>query len=127
LLSARLRVPTRIRCWSLPGGGLISALEAGRPVDAEASGLAADSLAPGRVGEFMFPLAQRFVDHVLLVSDDAIRAVQAALWQIARLAAGPGGAAALAARSISIAEPSAPERSSTCGRQREGPARARRT
>lgn len=36
---------------------LARALEAGRPVDAPAGGIAADSLAPKRVGELMFPLA----------------------------------------------------------------------
>src|SRR5207245_3049536 len=35
---------------------LTRALEAGQPVDAEAGGIAADSLAPRRVGESMFPL-----------------------------------------------------------------------
>ena len=52
---------------------LTRALEAGRPVDAEAGGIAADSLAPKRVGELMFPLAQRFVEQVVLVEDDAIQ------------------------------------------------------
>jgi threonine dehydratase len=37
---------------------LYRALEAGKPVDAEAGGIAADSLAPRRVGELMFPIAQ---------------------------------------------------------------------
>src|SRR5262249_443252 len=36
---------------------LTEALKAGRPVDAKAGGLAADSLAPRRVGELMFPIA----------------------------------------------------------------------
>lgn len=36
---------------------LTKALEAGHPVDAEAGGLAADSLAPRRVGERVFPIA----------------------------------------------------------------------
>jgi threonine dehydratase len=76
---------------------LTKALEAGRPVDAEAGGIAADSLAPRRVGELMFPLAQRFVDRVLLVSDEEIRAAQEQLWKAARVAAEPGGAAGLAA------------------------------
>ena len=40
---------------------LARALEAGHPVDAEAGGIAADSLAPKRVGELMFPIAQHFV------------------------------------------------------------------
>jgi threonine dehydratase len=76
---------------------LTKALAAERPVDAEAGGIAADSLAPRRVGELMFPLAQRQVDHVLLVADDAIRQAQQALWQMVRVVAEPGGAAAFAA------------------------------
>ena len=76
---------------------LTRALAAGRPVDAEAGGIAADSLAPRRVGELTFPLARQHVDRVLLVSDDAIRAAQEALWRVLRLAAEPGGAAAFAA------------------------------
>jgi threonine dehydratase len=76
---------------------LAKALEAGRPVDAEAGGIAADSLAPRRVGELMFPIAQKFVDRVLLVSDDEIRAAQEQLWKVARVAAEPGGATGLAA------------------------------
>jgi threonine dehydratase len=66
-------------------------------VDAEAGGIAADSLAPRRVGQLTFPLARRHVDRVLLVSDDAIREAQEALWGVLRLAAEPGGAAAFAA------------------------------
>ena len=76
---------------------LTKALEAGHPVDAEAGGIAADSLAPRRVGELMFPIAQRFVDRVLLVSDEEIRGAQEQLWKAARIAAEPGGAAGLAA------------------------------
>ena len=37
---------------------LHTALAAGRPVDAPAGGIAADSLAPKRVGELMFPIAR---------------------------------------------------------------------
>jgi threonine dehydratase len=76
---------------------LTRALQAGRPVDAEAGGIAADSLAPKRVGELMFPLAQRYVASVLLVEDDAIRGAQRALWESLRLVTEPGGAAAFAA------------------------------
>jgi threonine dehydratase len=75
---------------------LTLALAAGRPVDAPAGGVAADSLAPRRVGELMFPLAQRHVEQVLLVSDGAIVAAQQALWRVLRIAAEPGGAAAFA-------------------------------
>jgi threonine dehydratase len=76
---------------------LTSALRAGRPVDAEAGGIAADSLAPKRVGELMFPLAQAWVSRVVLVADEAIRQAQEVLWDVLRVAAEPGGAAALAA------------------------------
>ena len=76
---------------------LFRAIAAGHPVDAEAGGIAADSLAPRRVGEIMFPIAQRCVSRVVLVTDDAIRHAQQALWHAARIVAEPGGAAALAA------------------------------
>jgi threonine dehydratase len=76
---------------------LARALEAGRPVDAEAGGIAADSLAPRRVGELMFPIAQRYVRQVVLVEDEAIQRAQEALWDTVRVVAEPGGAAALSA------------------------------
>jgi threonine dehydratase len=73
------------------------ALAAGEPVDAEAEGIAADSLAPRRVGSLMFPIARAFVEKSVLVSDDDIRAAQRALWDKVRIVAEPGGAAAFAA------------------------------
>jgi threonine dehydratase len=76
---------------------LARALEAGRPVDAPVGGIAADSLAPRRVGALMFPIAQRHVERVVLVTDPAIRQAQQALWSTLRVVAEPGGAAALAA------------------------------
>jgi threonine dehydratase len=75
---------------------LADALQAGRPVDAEAGSIAADSLAPRRVGELMFPIARAHVDRVLLVSDADIRRAQDTLWASLRIVAEPGGAAALA-------------------------------
>ena len=76
---------------------LTRALEAGRPADAEAGSVAADSLAPTRVGELVFPIARRAVDRVLLVTDDEILAAQRALWIFLRVVAEPGGSAAFAA------------------------------
>lgn len=76
---------------------LYRAFEAGRPVDAPAEGIAADSLAPKRVGEKMFPIAEAFVERSILVSDDDIIAAQAALWDRVRIISEPGGAAAFAA------------------------------
>lgn len=73
------------------------ALAAGRPVDAPAGGIAADSLAPRRVGELMFPIAQAYVSRAVLVPDEAIANTQAALWRVLRVVAEPGGAAAMAA------------------------------
>ncbi len=89
---------------------LSAALAAGRPVDAPAGGIAADSLAPRRVGELMFPLARKHVASALLVSDDAIRAAQTALWRVLRVAAEPGGAAAFAALLSGRYVPGADER-----------------
>jgi threonine dehydratase len=76
---------------------LTRALAAGRPVDAEAGGIAADSLAPRRVGVRVFPIAERYVERVVLVPDDAIARAQAALWATLRVVVEPGGAAAFAA------------------------------
>jgi threonine dehydratase len=76
---------------------LTNALHAGQPVDSPAGGLAADSLAPKRVGRLMFPIAQRFVERVVLVSDEAIQRAQEALWKTLRVVSEPGGAAAFAA------------------------------
>ncbi|HEV8586368.1 MAG TPA: threonine/serine dehydratase, partial [Methylomirabilota bacterium] len=76
---------------------LSRALAAGRPVDAEAGSIAADSLAPRRVGELMFPIAKAHVERVALVSDAAIRRAQQALWDAARVVAEPGAAVGIAA------------------------------
>jgi threonine dehydratase len=89
---------------------LTRALEAGEPVDAEAGGIAADSLAPRRVGQLVFPLVQRLVDRVLLVSDREIQEAQAVLWETLRIVAEPGGAASFAALRSGRYRPAAGER-----------------
>jgi threonine dehydratase len=76
---------------------LTYALRAGRPVDSPAGGIAADSLAPRQVGALMFPIARKYVDRVILVSDESIQQAQESLWATLRVAAEPGGAAAFAA------------------------------
>ena len=86
------------------------ALAAGRPVDAPAEGIAADSLAPKQVGRLMFPIAQRHVQRSVLVSDEAIRSAQKALWEHVRVVAEPGGAAAFAALLSGAYMPSPDER-----------------
>jgi threonine dehydratase len=86
------------------------ALAAGQPVDAETDGIAADSLAPKRVGKLMFPIAQAYVERAVLISDDDIRAAQAALWEKVRVVAEPGGAAAFSALLSGKYAPAADER-----------------
>lgn len=76
---------------------LTNALQAGEPADAPAGSIAADSLAPRRVGAAIFPVLRDHVRRCLLVSDDEIRRAQHALWDVARIVAEPGGAAAFAA------------------------------
>jgi threonine dehydratase len=76
---------------------LTKALEAGAPVDAPAGGIAADSLAPRRVGTLMFPIAQQHIERVILVEDDEIVRAQNVLWDAFRIVVEPGGAAAFAA------------------------------
>ena len=75
---------------------LHAALAAGRPVDVQVAGIAADSLGASRIGGKAFAIAAQHVDRVMLVSDDAIRQAQLALWDRLRIVAEPGGAAALA-------------------------------
>lgn len=76
---------------------LHNAFAAGEPVDAPTEGIAADSLAPKRVGSLMFPIAQNYIERSILVSDDDIVAAQKALWDAVRVATEPGGAAAFGA------------------------------
>jgi threonine dehydratase len=76
---------------------LSMALKEGGPVDAPAGGIAADSLAPRRIGSLVYPIAKRHVDRVVLVPDEAINRAQLALWETLRVVAEPGGAAAFAA------------------------------
>ena len=104
---------------------LTEALKAGRPVDAAAGGVAADSLAPRRVGGLMFPIARQHVDRVVLVEDDEIVRAQGILWDAFRLVVEPGGAAALAALIAGRYRPSRDEHVAVvlCGgnAQRHGP------
>jgi threonine dehydratase len=76
---------------------LHASLEAGKPVDVTVESIAADSLGARNTGQLVFDIAKANVDHVALVSDDAIAAAQRLLWEKLRIAAEPGGAAALAA------------------------------
>lgn len=104
------RVPRLVAVESEGCPTLNAALAAGRIVEISPSGRAADSLGARRVGELMFPLAQRRIAQAVLVSDDAIAAAQAALWRQLRVATEPGGAAAWAALACGAFRPADGER-----------------
>lgn len=89
---------------------LHAALEAGRPVDVEVSGVAADSLGARRVGAHVLPIAAAHVERVVLVPDAAIREAQRQLLKILRIVSEPGGAAALAALTAGAYRPEKDER-----------------
>jgi len=84
---------------------LSAALAAGRPVDVDVSGIAADSLGARRIGEIAWSVAQRRVAASHLLADDAIRSAQRALWNELRLAVEPAAALPLAALATGTVEP----------------------
>jgi threonine dehydratase len=89
---------------------LHASLEAGRPVDVTVESIAADSLGARNTGQLVYDIARQNVDHVVLVPDDAIVAAQRLLWDRLRVAAEPGGAAALAALTSGRFKPRADEK-----------------
>ncbi len=76
---------------------LHAALAAGHPVDVDVGGIAADSLGAGCAGVIGFAAAERFVERVVLVPDNAIHDAQLRLWEEVRVIAEPGGATSVAA------------------------------
>ncbi len=96
---------------------LHEALKAGKPVDVAISGIAADALGASRIGTPNFEIAQKLVRESVLVSDDAVRATQRALWDALRIVAEPAGATGLAALMSDAYRPAAGERVATliCG------------
>jgi threonine dehydratase len=89
---------------------LAAALEAAAPVEVSVDSIAADSLGARRVGDIAFASARANVERAVLVSDDAIRDAQRAVWRELRLVAEPGGAAALAALRCGAYRPERGER-----------------
>lgn len=76
---------------------LTYARAAGKPTDAPAGGIAADALAPRRIGDLTFPIIESYVSDVVLVNDHSIRHAQHTLWQELRLVAEPAAAVGVAA------------------------------
>ena len=96
---------------------LYEARRAGKPVDVAISGIAADALGASRIGTPNFEVAQKWVRDAVLVTDDAVRTAQRALWDELRIVAEPSGATGLAALMSGTYRPAAGERVATliCG------------
>jgi threonine dehydratase len=88
---------------------LARALDAGEPVDVDVSGVAAGALGARRISSTALAVARSTSVESVLVSDDAILSARRRLWDSARVAAEPGGAAALAALTSERYRPSAGE------------------
>lgn len=89
---------------------LAEARKAGAPVDVEVSGVAANALGAKRIGRICFDLAEAQDIACVTVTDEAILAAQAALWQELRQLVEPAGAAALAALMSGAYRPEPDER-----------------
>jgi threonine dehydratase len=76
---------------------LHAAMAAGKPVDVEVSGVAANALGARSIGQICFDLAKAQNTQTVLVRDDAITTAQHALWREMRQLVEPAGATALAA------------------------------
>lgn len=88
---------------------LFQARAAGEPVDVQVGGIAADSLGARRIGAIAWDVSQRHVADALLVSDDAIRKAQLALWKEFKLAVEPAAALGLAALQSGVYRPRSDE------------------
>ena len=87
-----------------------AALAAGGPVEAPIGSLAADSLAPRRLGELVYPIVARWAAAPVLVDDTAIAEAQHRLWDRLRIVVEPGGATALASLVAGVVTPGTGER-----------------
>lgn len=76
---------------------LSRSFKAGSPQSIDAVRTIADSLGAPRCEAYSFALNQRFVDEVVIVSDEQIRSAMRLLFRTAKLVVEPAGAASLAA------------------------------
>jgi threonine dehydratase len=109
--AAAIGAATRIVAVETEGTPTLhAARRAGKPVDVAISGLAADALGASRIGAPNFEIAQKLVRDAVLVTDDAVRSAQRALWEELRVIAEPAGATGLAALRGGFYKPAAGER-----------------
>jgi threonine dehydratase len=89
---------------------LFTALDRGRVVDVDVSGVASSSLGATRISATALEIAQRTQVTKVLVSDEQIIAARQWLWSEFRVAAEAGGATALAALTSGVYQPAPGER-----------------
>lgn len=91
--------------------------QTGSPVRLDRVQTIADGLAPPFVGNLPFAIVQQYVDEVVLVDDDSLRAAMALLLERCKILAEPSGAAAIAALLAGVApiKPGAPVVALICG------------
>lgn len=89
---------------------LHAAWAAGGPVDVAVGGVAADALGARRIGAIAWPICQRHVAAVHLLTGDDILAAQRLLWRELRLAVEPAAALGLAALRAGLVRPRPDER-----------------
>ena len=94
----QMRPDTAVYAVEPEGADSLSrSFKAGSPQAIDAVRTIADSLGAPRCEPYSFALNRRFVDAVVLVSDEQIRAAMRMTFRVAKLVVEPAGAAALAA------------------------------
>ncbi len=92
------------------GPSLHASMAAGKRVNVEVGGITADALGCRCVGELMFPIAQQYVEQVVLVDEKSIIQAQRLLWEELRIVAEPASAVPIAALMSGRYQPAAGER-----------------
>jgi len=98
-LTTKLRIPNTRVIGVEPEGAqtVTAALAAGEPVNVSGGATIADGLAAPFTGKLNLEAVQKYVDEIVLVTDDEIRAGMRMLLERAKILAEPAGAAGLAA------------------------------
>lgn len=89
---------------------LYEARKAGRPVDVEVSGIAADALGARRIGDIAWNVTARWIEQALLIDEAAIASAQRWMWQEMKLGVEPAAALPIAALQSGVYVPRRDER-----------------
>ena len=104
-LSARLPQARVVGVQAENAAPFPPSLDAGRPVEVEASQTICDGIAVKRPGELTLPLVERYVDEVVTVSDDEVAEAMVLLLERAKLVVEGAGAVGVAALGSGRIEP----------------------